>query len=151
MRIPINKIKVAARIRKDIGKIDELAANIREHGLIAPIAVMPSGEGYRLLAGLRRLRAVELNGGTEIDAKVFAPSDAETALGIEVSENEQREPFTFTEKMEFAALLKEIEQAKALERKRAGTKSCENDLPPLGAGGSKGETRQVIASKIGMG
>jgi ParB-like chromosome segregation protein Spo0J len=40
MTIRTDKIKITARVRKEIGKIEELAANIREHGLINPITVM---------------------------------------------------------------------------------------------------------------
>jgi ParB-like chromosome segregation protein Spo0J len=36
MRIEIEKIRVASRIRKEVNKVEELAANIYEHGLIAP-------------------------------------------------------------------------------------------------------------------
>ena len=84
MKIAIDKIKITERIRKNITSIDELAANIRVHGLITPIAVMQlDGEEYQLLAGLRRIRAMELIGETEIDAKVFNTLDAEEALQIE--------------------------------------------------------------------
>ncbi len=91
MRIKINDIKAAERIRKEVRNIDALAADICENGLICPIAVMPSGEGYQLLAGLRRLRAMEALGETEIEANVYPASDAEAALRIEFAENEQRE------------------------------------------------------------
>jgi len=36
MKIKINKIKITGRIRKEVGKIEELAADIRKHGLISP-------------------------------------------------------------------------------------------------------------------
>jgi len=155
MKIAIHKIKVAARIRKEVGDIKELATSILEHGLITPITVMPcstteSGEEYQLLAGLRRVRAMQMNGETEIDAKVFPASDAEAALKIEYSENEQREPFTYSEKMDYAKLIEEIESAKAKERKLAGIKLSDNDLADHGAEGRKRETRSVVGSKIGM-
>ena len=152
MKIEISKIKVAGRIRKEVGKIEELAGNIREHGLITPIAVMPlDGGDYQLLAGFRRLRAMELIGETEIDVKVFPASDAESILKIEYSENEHREPFTFSEKMDYAKLIEKIESAKASERRRAGVKAYNADYTPQGADGSFGETRQIVASKVGMG
>ena len=151
MKIEINKIKITVRIRKEIGKIEELAANIREHGLIAPIAVMPLDDGeFQLLAGLRRIRAMELNGETEIDAKVFPASDAEAALRIEYSENEQREPFTYSEKMDYAKLIEEIEKARAKERMSEGGKGGilegVDDRPHL----KSGKSRDNIGSKIGM-
>ncbi len=62
MKIAISSIKITERIRKDIRNVDVLAEDIRRNGLICPIAVMTSGGEYKLLAGLRRLRAMELNG-----------------------------------------------------------------------------------------
>jgi ParB family chromosome partitioning protein len=38
-------------------KIDELAKSIEIHGVIQPILVRPSGEGYEIVAGERRWRA----------------------------------------------------------------------------------------------
>jgi len=150
MLVDIRKIKVTERIRKEVGKIEELAANIREHGLIMPIAVMPLGGGeYQLLAGLRRLRAMELNGETEIDAKVFPASDAEAALKIEYSENDQREPFTYSENMDYARLAEEIETAKAKERMLAGKSPERTDPVDHGPqGGNK--SRDAIGAKINM-
>ena len=152
MKALIKNIKVTERVRKEITKIEELAADISAYGLINPITVMSVGDDeFRLLAGLRRLRAVESMGLDEIDVNVVEPSDAEMQLRIEISENEQREPFTFSEKMNFARLLEEIEKAKAKERRLAGKKFNADDLTPLGAEGQKGETRAIVADKIGMG
>ena len=120
MRIEIVSIKVASRIRKLTARIDELAQDIQKNGLINPITVMAVDGGYQLLAGLRRLRAAQSLGWTEIDATVATPKDAEAALLIEHSENEQREAFTFSEKMDYAKLIAEIEKAKAKERMSLG-------------------------------
>jgi len=72
-------------------------------------------------------------------------------LRIEFSENEQREPFTFTEKMDFARMLEEVEKAKALERKSLGGKGGLEQDTPHGADVKRGETREIVAEKIGMG
>jgi len=149
MKAQISKIRIVNRIRKEITRIDELAADISANGLLNPITVMTlDDENFQLLAGLRRLRAVEMLGYDEITVNIIAPVDAEAILRIEISENEQREPFTFTEKMDFARLLEEIEREKAKERKWAGIKI--DDLTPHGAEGQKGETREIVAGKIGM-
>ena len=151
----ISKIKVNNRIRKEINKIAELSADIQINGLINPITVMSlEGEEYQLLAGLRRLRATEMLGLTEIAINVVAPADAEAVLRIEISENEQREEFTFSEKMDFARMLEEILKEKAKIRMLAGKKidcdDADNPTPAL-AEGLKGETREHVADKIGMG
>lgn len=149
----IADIKVTQRIRKEVTMIDELAANIQRIGLINPITVMQGDSGeLRLLAGLRRLRAVQSIGWTEIDINTVAPADAEEALLIEINENEQRESFTFSEKVDFARLLEEIEQAKAKERMSLGGKGgidqegcvARRNLPATRASDAIGE-------KIGMG
>ncbi len=113
--------------------------------------MMLDGGKYQLLAGLRRLKAVQSLGQTEIEVNVVFPADAEAALRIEISENEQREPFTYSEKMDYARLLEDIERAKAKERMLAGKKSCDTDPVPQGAQGQTGKTRDIVASKIGMG
>lgn len=148
MRIEIESIKVASRIRKLTAKIDELARDIRTNGLINPITVMAVDGGYQLLAGLRRLRAAQSLGWTEIEATVTAPKDAEAALFIEHSENEQREAFTFSEKMDYARLIDEIEKAKAKERMLAGKR--QDDPVIARAQGAKGTSREAIGPKVGM-
>ena len=147
MTIAIERIIIKERIRKEITKISELAEDIRENGLLNPITVMMlDGGKYQLLAGLRRLKAVQSLGHTEIAVNVVFPADAEAALRIEISENEQREDFTYSEKMDFARLLEDIERAKAKERMMAGKSvSGPTDARP---GGS--ETRDLVGARIGM-
>ena len=58
--IPIHEIRIAERIRRDNGSLDDLALDIQEHGLLNPITVMEQADGgYVLIAGLRRLKAME--------------------------------------------------------------------------------------------
>ena len=152
MTVPTNKIKVTERIRKEITKIDELAEDIECNGLINPITVMAlDGGEFQLLAGLRRLKALEKLSRDEIAINIVSPADAEAALRIEISENEQREPFTFSEKMDLAQLLEGIEKAKALERKSLGGKGGLEQDTPQGADVQRGEVREIVADKIGMG
>ena len=40
-------------------KLDELAASIRENGIIQPLVVRSKGEQYELIAGERRWRAAQ--------------------------------------------------------------------------------------------
>ena len=166
MRIEVENIKVAARIRKLTARIDELAQDIQKNGLINPITVMAVEGGYQLLAGLRRLRAAQSLGWTEIEATVAAPKDAEAALFIEHSENVQREAFTFSEKMDYGRLIEEIEKAKAQERASEGHAlggSLAGKGRPKGdsfelaraqsyvdEGKRKPQSRDVVGEKIGM-
>ena len=151
MKITIEKIRIMERIRKEINKIDELASDILQNGLVNPVTVMPlEGEEFRLLAGLRRIKAARMLGWAEIEASVVSPSDAESALRIEISENEQREPFTFSEKMDYARLIEEIELVKAKERKSAGGKGGLSEDVAQGPPLQKGKSRDIIGEKIGM-
>jgi ParB family chromosome partitioning protein len=71
--------------------LDELAASIREHGVLQPILVRPSGPNqYQLIAGERRWRASKLAGLETIPA-LIEDIDDDTALEISIIENLQRE------------------------------------------------------------
>ncbi len=71
--------------------LDELAASIREHGVLQPILVRPLDDGeFQLIAGERRWRASKLAGLATIPALVEEIDD-DTALEISIIENLQRE------------------------------------------------------------
>jgi ParB family chromosome partitioning protein len=71
--------------------LDELAASIREHGVLQPILVRPLEDGeFQLIAGERRWRASKAAGLATIPALVEEIDD-DTALEISIIENLQRE------------------------------------------------------------
>jgi len=72
--------------------LEELAASIREVGVLQPIVVGPAddSEVHVLVAGERRLRAARLAGLTEIPAMIRATDDS-TRLAEALIENVQRE------------------------------------------------------------
>ncbi|MCC6484809.1 MAG: ParB/RepB/Spo0J family partition protein [Armatimonadetes bacterium] len=75
----------------DEGSIAELAASIREHGVIQPIVVRSAGAGrYELVAGERRLRAARSAGLTSIPVILREMADQES-LEVALIENIQRE------------------------------------------------------------
>jgi ParB family chromosome partitioning protein len=78
--------------RKDFddAKIGELAASIREKGIIQPLVVRETDDGYELIAGERRLRAARLAGLSSVPAVIRDVPDAE-ALELALIENIQRE------------------------------------------------------------
>jgi ParB family chromosome partitioning protein len=69
--------------------LEELAASIREHGVLQPLIVSRSLDGYTLIAGERRLRAAKLAGRSTVPVivKEAAPDDA---LTLALVENLQR-------------------------------------------------------------
>ena len=79
------------RLAFDQATLDELAASIREHGVLQPILVRPlDGTRFQLIAGERRWRASRLAGLDTIPA-LIEEIDDDTALEIAIIENLQRE------------------------------------------------------------
>jgi ParB family chromosome partitioning protein len=92
--IPVDRIEAnpdQPRMVFDPEALHDLAASIREHGVLQPILVRPLGENrYQLIAGERRWRASREAGLDTIPALVDEIDD-ETALEISIIENLQRE------------------------------------------------------------
>jgi ParB family transcriptional regulator, chromosome partitioning protein len=78
------------RLRMDDAALEALAASIREHGVIQPILVTETIDGYQLVAGERRVRAARLAGLDHIPAIVRQLADREQ-LELALVENLQRE------------------------------------------------------------
>jgi ParB family transcriptional regulator, chromosome partitioning protein len=78
------------RLRLDEKGIEELAASIKEHGLLQPVLVRPHGEGYQLVAGERRLAASQRAGLLKIAAVIRDVPD-DRLLEFALIENIQRE------------------------------------------------------------
>jgi len=74
----------------DPAALETLAASIREHGVIQPILVTETLDGYQLVAGERRVRAARLAGLERIPAVVRQLADREQ-LELALVENLQRE------------------------------------------------------------
>jgi ParB family chromosome partitioning protein len=71
------------------GALEELAASITAHGILQPILVTETLEGYRLVAGERRLRAAQMAGLERIPA-VIRQADDRDQLELALVENLQR-------------------------------------------------------------
>jgi ParB family chromosome partitioning protein len=77
------------RLRMEQQELERLAASIAEHGVIQPILVTPTVEGYQLVAGERRVRAAEMAGLDRIPALVRTVGEQQQ-LGLALVENLQR-------------------------------------------------------------
>ena len=76
-----------------VTELDELAASIKERGIIQPIAVRPApgaSGSFEIIAGERRWRAAQRAGIHDVPVVVLDVSDAE-ALELAIIENVQRE------------------------------------------------------------
>jgi ParB family chromosome partitioning protein len=81
-----------SRKRFDEGDLDELAASIKERGVIQPVlvrAIPRVADAYEIIAGERRWRAAQRAGRHEIPVIILEANDRE-ALEIAIVENVQR-------------------------------------------------------------
>ena len=93
------------RKRFDEEALVALADSIKEHGVIQPIAVRESDNGYyKIIAGERRWRASKLAGLTEIPAIIISADDRKAAE-LSMIENLQREDLDPIEEAEGYILL----------------------------------------------
>ncbi len=99
----------------DDAKLKELAASIKEQGVIQPVIVHRSGDGFRLIAGERRWRASRLAGLKTIPAIVKEASQR-ALLEMALIENIQRED------------LNPLEAAEAYKRLQDEFKLTQEDL-----------------------
>ncbi len=102
VEIPLTEIHpspLQPRRRFDDNKLEELAASIRGHGVLSPVIVRQSQDGYELIAGERRVRAAERAGLERISAVVRDASNAEM-LEVALIENLQREDLNPVEEAE---------------------------------------------------
>ncbi|MGH3075658.1 MAG: ParB/RepB/Spo0J family partition protein, partial [Gaiellales bacterium] len=92
--IPIDRIEAnpdQPRLSIDEVTLAELAASVREHGVLQPVLVRPlAGGRYQLIAGERRWRAAAMADLRTIPAMI-EDIDDDTALEIAIIENLQRE------------------------------------------------------------
>ena len=106
--IPLDWIEPnAEQPRTNMGNIEELAASIREKGVLEPILVRSSGPNrYQIISGERRFRAATIAGLDEIPAIEFDADDKET-LEIALVENIQRKDLTPFEEAEGLLVLQQ--------------------------------------------
>ena len=91
--LPLAKIlpnPAQPRLSYDEESLTELAASIREHGVLQPILVRPAGSKFELIAGERRWRASGMVERETIPA-IVVEFDESTALEVSIIENLQRE------------------------------------------------------------
>jgi ParB family chromosome partitioning protein len=92
-------------------ELDELAASLRERGIIQPIIVRQlrgTADGYEIVAGERRWRAAQRAGLHEVPVVVIEATDAE-ALQLAIIENVQRADLNALEEAEgYRALIDEF-------------------------------------------
>ena len=86
--------------------LEELAASIKEHGVLQPLSVRRGNMGFELISGERRLRAARMAGLTEVPCIVVSVDSKQSSL-LALVENLQRRDLDFVE--EASALARLIE------------------------------------------
>jgi ParB family chromosome partitioning protein len=90
--IPLARIRPnprQPRQRMDVAELEALATSVREHGVLQPILVTETIDGYQLVAGERRFRASQMAGLERIPAVIRQLADREQ-LELALVENLQR-------------------------------------------------------------
>ena len=101
-------------------KLEELAASIREKGIIQPLVVLRREGHYEIIAGERRWRAAQKAGLREVPVVIQDVSD-DTALEMALIENIQREDLNAVEEAEaYHALLERFSLSQEELAKRVG-------------------------------
>ena len=122
-KIDLSKIKAnpyQPRKTFDDDRLSDLAMSIQTHGVLQPIVLRQTVQGYYIVVGERRFRASQLAGLTEIPAIIKELSDSDM-MELAIIENLQRED------------LNAIEEAESYQR-------LMNDL---------GLTQQKVAGRLG--
>jgi ParB family chromosome partitioning protein len=118
------------RMKFDEARLEELAASIRENGILQPVLVRPFGGGYQLIAGERRLSAAQRAGLLKIPAVIRDVPD-ERLLELALVENIQREP------------LNPIEEAQAYQNLLEVTRQTQEQVSDR-----LGKDRSTIANSL---
>lgn len=102
-KLPLQKIEPnpnQPRTSFDEEELAALADSIREHGILQPLAVRESGDGYyQIIAGERRWRGARLAGLTELPVVVLQADEREV-MELALVENLQRQDLNPMEEAE---------------------------------------------------
>jgi len=80
-------------------RLNDLASSIQQHGILQPIVLRQTVQGYYIVVGERRFRASQLAGLTEVPAIIKELSD-EDMMELAIIENLQREDLNAIEEAE---------------------------------------------------
>ena len=104
-KINTNPLQPRKEFKKEL--LDDLAASIKENGVISPITVREDGKKFTLIAGERRLRASQLIGLKDIPAYIIDVKNSSDMMQLALIENIQRENLNPMEESEAYYLLQD--------------------------------------------
>lgn len=153
-QIPIERIRPNSfqpRVQFEKSTLEELAASIRENGVLQPIIVRQAGDEYELVAGERRWRAAQLAELQAVPALVQDLSD-EKVLEVALVENIQRAELSAIEEAQAYKLLVDefgLEQKEIARRVGRSRVAVSNTLRLLRL--PKNIQAMVVAGDVSMG
>lgn len=101
--------------------LQELANSIKEHGVIQPLVVTKTANGFEIVVGERRFRASQLAGLTKIPAIVKNSLHNQTKLEVALIENTQRQDLNAIEEARgYERMLKEFNLTQDQVAKKVG-------------------------------
>jgi len=116
MKILVADITIASDFREDATDVGDLALSIQQNGLINPITLVERDNGFEVIAGRRRFKALrDYLGMTELEVGVHCLLNSRENLDplvIQFEENHKRKDFN---PIELARLVKTIHLAKQQE------------------------------------
>ena len=80
-------------------RLNDLASSIQQHGILQPIVLRQTVQGYYIVVGKRRFRSISVGGLTEVPAIIKELSD-EDMMELAIIENLQREDLNAIEEAE---------------------------------------------------
>lgn len=92
LQVPIEDIipnRFQPRLNFDDSSLQELAASIKEHGIIQPLVLRKTGDKYEIIAGERRYKASQIAGLASVPAIITQMDDKKSAE-VAIVENIQR-------------------------------------------------------------
>ncbi len=108
------------RMKFDEEKMKELAASIKEHGIIQPLILTKSGNSYEIIAGERRFQAAKIAGLKTVPA-IVRDATEQQKLELAVIENIQRHDLNpIEEARAYVKLAEEFELSQEEIAQKAG-------------------------------
>jgi ParB family chromosome partitioning protein len=99
-QLKLDQIYTTVQVRKKFRNLYELAASVKELGIIEPLVVHEDADGrYRLIIGERRYLAAPLAGLTEVPVVIKRGLTEEQIRALQVAENNVRDDLTPFEKI----------------------------------------------------
>ena len=99
LQVPIEDIlpnRFQPRLAFDDASLQDLAASIKQHGIIQPLILRRKNDKYEIIAGERRYKAARMAGLVSVPAIISNLSDAQSAE-VAIVENVQRKDLTAIE------------------------------------------------------